>query len=258
MTIYAPDPNAPLQTTDRVYATERRHQGMATGRAAFVDNRPAAETQRQLAETASNSLRPRQLMAQAQAMNTSRSRHRQSGRDGEPIQLIRDQEKDETLLAYSAILTNEATRLLDIDARTASEGGEVARANTLYLHQSNKAITTAKAANVYLKGAVDELKRAINESDYSGAMEAGTYALAGLAGDQERLKDQDIVKIKERVDAMNAGGTGRFNLHIGVGGLPTMDVTGTSFGGQGRGDIRLQFLGSGQMKLVNHAGVSYI
>jgi hypothetical protein len=47
-----------------------------------------------------------------------------------------------------------------------------------------------------------------------------------------------------------------FNIHKGVGNVPTMDVTG--FSGGGRGDTRLQFFQDGTMKLVNHDEKSYI
>lgn len=84
----------------------------------------------------------------------------------------------------------------------------------------------------------------------------GQYQLAKLVG-HNNLGPGDQTKVQERIDAMN-NGEKRFSLHIGVGGVPTMDVTGTSFGSGGRGDVRLQFFSDGSMKLVNHDGKSYL
>jgi len=82
------------------------------------------------------------------------------------------------------------------------------------------------------------------------------YAITNLVGYQN-LTLATQARIQERIDAQNQG-EARFNWHVGVGGVLTMDVTGTEFGGSGRGDVRLQFLSNGALRLVDHANKSYL
>lgn len=83
-----------------------------------------------------------------------------------------------------------------------------------------------------------------------------TYAITDLAG-HGNLTTTTLARIQERIDAYN-NNESRFSLHIGVGSVPTMDVTGTEFGGSGRGNVRLQFLSNGTLRLVNHDNRSLI
>ena len=77
------------------------------------------------------------------------------------------------------------------------------------------------------------------------------YQLSELTGlDRLDEKEQDFVQ--NRIDAWNEGSKNMFHGHKGVGGSWTMDV-GNIFGGNGRGDARLCFLGSG-LEIVNHKG----
>ncbi|ASS76139.1 hypothetical protein CIG75_15110 [Tumebacillus algifaecis] len=83
-----------------------------------------------------------------------------------------------------------------------------------------------------------------------------TYAINDLAR-HGNLTTDTLARIQERIDAYNNNERG-FHLHIGVGNVPTMDVTGTQFGGNGRGDVRLQFLSDGTLRLVGHNNRSLI
>ena len=85
------------------------------------------------------------------------------------------------------------------------------------------------------------------------------YTIEDLDG-YEALGSATIDKIKERIAHWNAGGGKGFKFHWkGVGGLPTMDVTGTELEGPGggRGNVRLQF-NNGKLSLVDHGGKSYL
>lgn len=214
-------------------------------RAAFTDQRSAAAGQRRLNALAGNSAQAAQLRATAQMMGRA-----------QPAQLFRKRNDGEALADYANVLQNEAGRLMNEDA-AAVENGATPRANLLYLLECRKSVTTAKQANVFLDAAVEELRKAIAVKTYAGELEAQGYALSGLAGDQSKLTADDLNKINLRIAAMNANQSS-FSLHIGVGNVPTMDVTSTSLGGSGRGNVRLQFLGGGKMALVGHNGKSHI
>ena len=174
-----------------------------------------------------------------------------------PVQRARDQDDDEALDAYATYLLNEMGRVMNIDKQTVLDGGVVARTNTLYLLECRTSIYSARAMGAYLQAAVDETLRALNNPAHNGEVTTRDYAIGSLRGDHDQLSAADIVKIEDRIAAMNAGQS-RFNLHIGVGGVPTMDLTNMSFGGGGgRGNVRLQFLG-GAMAIVRHDGSSWI
>ena len=81
-----------------------------------------------------------------------------------------------------------------------------------------------------------------------------TYTLSDLGKTRDYLTSGEQSKVQERLDEYNGGRKKAFSGHIGVGNVWTMDV-GFLSGGGGRGDARLQFLGS-SLAVVNHKGKS--
>lgn len=102
----------------------------------------------------------------------------------------------------------------------------------------------------------EEEKKVQKATAVSRPLTGRTYAITDLAGYQN-LTAATRARIQERIDAQNQGER-LFNWHVGVGGVPTMDVTGTQFGGSGRGDVRLQFLSNGKLRLADHDNKSYL
>ncbi len=228
-----------------IYSKDRKNGAITP----FKDKRPKAIAQTKLQSSADHSPAVKQLKSFVQ------KEQKRNIKSNIPIQMVRARGERETLENYANYIIGVAQTVMNEDARIAEEGGDVERTNTLYLLSCQNDLRKAKSSGFYIEAAIDAVTKAIDEPAYSGEFEKSSYDISQLEG-YEGLDEGDISKIEERIEAMNSG-EGRFNLHIGVGGVPTMDVTGTSFGGSGRGNVRLQFLG-GSLRLVNHANKSLL
>lgn len=167
----------------------------------------------------------------------------------EPVQLIKEWNKDgdQTLTAYAQEIKAEAITVKDtVDA---------SRTNKEYITSLIQGITDAIKSGVMLQQVCNELYKAIKNKRYKPAEEEEPrYSLSSLESSGS-LSDEQRSAIEERIAARNDG-EARFNLHFGVGGVPTMDA-GSTFGGKGRGDARLQFFKNGSMKIVDHQNRSW-
>ncbi len=108
----------------------------------------------------------------------------------------------------------------------------------------------AKAGYMFTKTLLDQ----VNEALKPGRV---LYHIANLKGKRDKLAAGDETLIQKLIDDQNKGEKGN-HTHKGVGGAVTKDVTGSSFGGQGRGNARLKFCADGTLELVNHSNQSLI
>lgn len=170
-------------------------------------------------------------------------------KNAEPVQMIKEWNKDgdQTLKAYAAEIKAEAITIRDAtDAK---------RKNKEFISSLIQGITDAINSGVMLQQVCSELYKAIKNKNYKPAEdEEPRYSISSLESNGSISEDQRAA-IEERISARNSG-EARFNLHFGVGGVPTMDA-GSTFGGKGRGDARLQFFKNGTMKIVDHSNRSW-
>ncbi|MFM8276801.1 MAG: hypothetical protein ACKN89_07430 [Cyanobium sp.] len=153
-----------------------------------------------------------------------------------PTQLFRERKQDESWQSYGNSLMKEAKEILEKTQNSIK---------AKYLQEYIDAVQDSQKKQVFVYHAAMNLKNAIEKPML--------YFLENLSGDLAKLTNQDISLIEKRIDAFNNGEKKAFGGHaVGVGGLPTMDVTGTSLGGHGRGNLRLQFYADGKLKLVDH------
>jgi len=167
----------------------------------------------------------------------------------EPVQMIKEWDKDgdQTLRAYAAEIKAEAITIRDATDAT--------RKNKEFISSLIQGITDAINSGVMLQQVCSELYKAIKNKNYKPAEdEEPRYSISSLESNGSLSEDQRAA-IEERISARNSG-EARFNLHFGVGGVPTMDA-GSTFGGKGRGDARLQFFKNGAMKIVDHSNRSW-
>ena len=153
-------------------------------------------------------------------------------KSAEPVQMIKEWNKDgdQTLKAYAAEIKAEAITIRDAT--------DAARKNKEFISSLIQGITDAINSGVMLQQVCSELYKAIKNKNYKPAEdEEPRYSLSNLESNGS-LSDDQKAAIEERIAARNDG-EARFNLHFGVGGVPTMDARST-FGGKGRGDARLQ------------------
>jgi hypothetical protein len=170
-------------------------------------------------------------------------------KNAEPVQMIKEWDKDgdQTLRAYAAEIKAEAITIRDATDAT--------RKNKEFISSLIQGITDAINSGVMLQQVCSELYKAIKNKNYKPAEdEEPRYSISNLESNGSLSEDQRAA-IEERISARNSG-EARFNLHFGVGGVPTMDA-GSTFGGRGRGDARLQFFKNGTMKIVNHSNSSW-
>lgn len=170
-------------------------------------------------------------------------------KNAEPVQMIKEWDKDgdQTLRAYAAEIKAEAITIRDAT--------DAARKNKEFISSLIQGITDAINSGVMLQQVCSELYKAIKNKNYKPAEdEEPRYSISNLESNGS-LSDDQRAAIDERISARNDG-EARFNLHFGVGGVPTMDA-GSTFGGRGRGDARLQFFKNGTMKIVDHSNRSW-
>lgn len=170
-------------------------------------------------------------------------------KNAEPVQMIKEWDKDgdQTLRAYAAEIKAEAITIRDATDAT--------RKNKEFISSLIQGITDAINSGVMLQQVCSELYKAIKNKNYKPAEdEEPRYSISNLESNGS-LSDDQRAAIDERISARNDG-EARFNLHFGVGGVPTMDA-GSTFGGRGRGDARLQFFKNGTMKIVDHSNRSW-
>ncbi len=167
----------------------------------------------------------------------------------EPVQRIKEWDKDgdQTLKDYASEIKAEAITIRDT--------ADTKRKNKDFISALIQGISDATHSGVMLQQVCSELYKAIKNKNYKPAEdEEPRYSISSLESNGSLSEDQRAA-IEERISARNSG-EARFNLHFGVGGVPTMDA-GSTFGGKGRGDARLQFFKNGTMKIVDHSNRSW-